>query len=95
MPRRWQQVEAHHNLGLALQRQGQLDQARASLQQAVACGRTFRGAQQPGDGPPGARQLEKAVASLQQALRLRPDYAEAHNNLGNVFQKQESWRRRG
>src|SRR5262249_3926159 len=29
--------------------------------------------------------LEEAASSFQQALRLRPDYAQAHNNLGNVL----------
>jgi tetratricopeptide (TPR) repeat protein len=29
--------------------------------------------------------LEDAVAALQQALRLQPDFADAHGNLGNVF----------
>ena len=32
--------------------------------------------------------LEEAIASYQQALRLKPDFAEAHNNLGNVLQRQ-------
>ena len=32
--------------------------------------------------------LEAALKSYQQALRLKPDYAEAHYNLGNVLQKQ-------
>jgi FkbM family methyltransferase len=29
--------------------------------------------------------LEEAIAHFEQALRLNPDYAEGHNNLGNVF----------
>ncbi|KAB8333292.1 tetratricopeptide repeat protein [Scytonema tolypothrichoides VB-61278] len=32
--------------------------------------------------------LDAAVESYQQALRVKPDYAEAHYNLGNALQKQ-------
>ncbi len=32
--------------------------------------------------------LEEAVASYEQALRLKPDYAEAHNNLGIALMEQ-------
>ena len=32
--------------------------------------------------------LDAALESYQQALQLKPDYAEAHYNLGNVLQKQ-------
>ncbi len=34
------------------------------------------------------RKLDAAVESYQQALKLKPDYAEAHYNLGNVRKKQ-------
>ncbi len=33
------------------------------------------------------RRLEEAAASYRQALRLKPDYAEAHNNLGVVLKE--------
>jgi tetratricopeptide (TPR) repeat protein len=33
--------------------------------------------------------LDEAVACFQEALRLRPEFPEAHNNLGNVFFLQE------
>ena len=46
--------------------------------------RLARGPQQPGARPGGARgELEEAAASYQQALQLKPEYAEAHNNLGS------------
>jgi len=32
-------------------------------------------------------QLEGAVKCYEQALAIKPDYAEAHSNLGNIFQK--------
>ena len=37
--------------------------------------------------------LNEAAVSFQQALRLQPDFAEAFNNLGEVFRMQGSWRR--
>ena len=35
----------------------------------------------------GQGKPDEAAACYQQALRLKPDYAEAHNNLGNVFKE--------
>jgi len=32
-----------------------------------------------------------AVEHYQEALRLRPDYAEAHNNLASALGRQERW----
>jgi Flp pilus assembly protein TadD len=37
------------------------------------------------DGPPAAR--DEAVVHLEEALRLYPDYAKAHNNLGLAYQQ--------
>ncbi len=36
-------------------------------------------------------QTSPAIASLQEALRLRPDFVEAHINLGNVFAGMQRW----
>ena len=33
--------------------------------------------------------LDESAACFQQALRLKPDYPDAHNNLGNVLEKQD------
>ena len=30
-------------------------------------------------------QLDAAVKSYEKAIAIKPDFAEAHNNLGNVF----------
>lgn len=35
--------------------------------------------------------LEEAEAAYREALRARPDFAEAHNNLGNVLMRSERW----
>ena len=32
--------------------------------------------------------LDEAEASYRKAIALKPDYAEAHNNLGNTLQEQ-------
>ena len=31
--------------------------------------------------------MDDAVKSYEQALKIQPDYAEAHNNLGNALKK--------
>ena len=38
--------------------------------------------------------LDEAVACYRRALELKPDYAEAHNNLGNAFKEQGNWTKR-
>ena len=44
--------------------------------------------------PCGAGRLEEAVASFRAGLQLKPDYAEAHNNLGLALRSRAGWRRR-
>lgn len=76
-------------LGMAQQRQGNLDGAIASYQQAIALnpsdvrnynnlGTAFRALNRP----------TEAIASYQQALEHRPNYPEAHNNLANLCRQQ-------
>ena len=38
-------------------------------------------------GPKG--KLDEAIAHLQKALEIKPDYAEAHNNLGSLLPKRD------
>ena len=47
-----------------------------------------RGTQQPGQCVEGPGKLDEAVACYRRALELKPDYAEAHNNLGNALKDQ-------
>ena len=47
-----------------------------------------RGAQQPGQCLQDQGKLDEAVACYRRALELKPDYAEAHNNLGNALKEQ-------
>ena len=81
--------EAHHNLGIVLREQGKLEEAIASLQQALRLKPDYAEAHNNlGVVLKDQGKLEEAVASLQQALRLQPDYAEAHHNLGLVLREQ-------
>ncbi len=36
----------------------------------------------------GQGKLDEAVACYRRAVELKPDFAEAHNNLGNAFKDQ-------
>ena len=89
-------AEAHNNLGNALRNQGKLDEAVGLLPpgggtEAGLC----RGPQQPGRCLAGSRgKLDEAVACCRRALELKPDYAEAHNNLGNAWRTRGTWTRR-
>ena len=39
----------------------------------------------------GQNQLDQAVASCRRAVQLRPDFAEAHNDLGAILERQGNW----
>jgi hypothetical protein len=76
-------VEAHINLGEAYLRQGQLEKATASLEQAVRL--------QPGHVDSHNRlgilarqqgRLDEAIAHYQEAVEISPNFAAAHHNLG-------------
>jgi predicted O-linked N-acetylglucosamine transferase (SPINDLY family) len=79
--------EARRNLALALKAQEQLD-ALASL---PGTGKQFDDAEiyfSRGMTLTQQGKYEEAATSYQQALRLRPESAGAHNNLGNIFLRQ-------
>ena len=42
----------------------------------------------------GLGQLDTAVKRYEKALAIKPDYAEAHNNLGGTLQDPGNWMRR-
>ena len=50
-----------------------------------------RSAQQPGHALKDQGRLDEAVAAYRRALELKPDFAEAHNNLGGVLRCQGSF----
>ncbi|NEO29980.1 MAG: tetratricopeptide repeat protein [Symploca sp. SIO3C6] len=78
-----------NNLGNILQKQGKLEEAVKSYQQAIKLKSDFVEAHYNlGNALQQQRKLEKAAESYRQALKLNPSYAPAHNNLGNILKAQ-------
>lgn len=81
-------AEAHHRLGLALRNVGRIVEAKAALQQALTIQPHAAGIlnsygsilAQLGEAP-------KAIEIYEQALALRPDYAQARFNLAEAYEK--------
>ena len=82
--------EAHNNLGDVFHEQGRLDQAVAQYQQGNCSAARPRPRRTTTWGRhwAGRASLDAAAAHCQRAIALRPDFAAAHNNLGNIFRKQ-------
>ena len=82
-------VEAHFNLGCALEAQGNLDAAIPCYRRAAELKPDHAEAHNNlGIALQAQGRMEDAAASHRQALHWKPDYAEAHNNLGNALQAQ-------
>jgi protein O-mannosyl-transferase len=77
---------AYHNLGSALARMDQADEATRCFEMALAIRSNYPDAQYD-LGVIAARRGEwdEAVARYRAALQLKPKFPEAHNNLGNVL----------
>jgi tetratricopeptide (TPR) repeat protein len=79
-------AEAHCNLGAALQELGRLDEAEASLRQAISLKPDFA---EPHNNLGVVLQelgrLENAEESYRQAIVLKADYAEAHNGFARLL----------
>ena len=83
-------VDAHFNLGNALQEQGRLDEAIAHYQRALALKPGYAEAHNNlGNGLKRQGKLDEAMAHYQRAIAFKPDYAEAHNNLGIILKEQD------
>jgi len=81
-------TEAHSNLGITLQELGRLEEAEASLRQAIALKPDFPEAHNNlGNTLRDFGRLEDAEASYREAIALKSDYAYAHSNLGNTLQE--------
>lgn len=77
---------AHLNLGNALGRAGQLQNAAASYRRALALQPDLAEAHNNlADVELELEQLDAALGSVQRAVELRPDFAEAQQNLGRIL----------
>ena len=77
---------AHYNLGTALKDKGRLDEAIAAPRGHPPQAGLRRRPLQPRRRPDSKGQLDEAIAGYREAIRLEPDYAEAHYNLGIALQ---------
>ena len=74
---------AHNNLGDALDRKGNSDEAIKQFQEAIRLKPDFAEAHYNfGNVLDRRGQTDEAINQYQEAIRLKPEYAKAHNNLG-------------
>ncbi len=83
---------AHNNLGTALLRQGQIDEALAHFQEVIRLQPDYEVAYYNlGHALLRKGQPDEAVVQFQKAVELKPEYANAHNNLGNLLARKGQW----
>ena len=80
---------AHHGLGMALDRQGRVDEAIAEYREAIREKSDYAEAYN-NLGVDLAHQghLDEAMTQFATALKLTPKYADPHNNIGTTLEKQ-------
>ncbi len=77
---------AHNNLGDALLRKGQVNEAIAHFQAALQINPNYVAAHNNlGNALFQQGEVDEAMAQYQKALHINPDYAKAYNNLGNAL----------
>jgi tetratricopeptide (TPR) repeat protein len=79
---------AHNNLGTALLRKGQTDDALAQFHEVLRLQPDYEVAYYNlGLALVRQNRLDDALVHFQKAVALKPDYASAHNNLANLYQR--------
>ena len=83
-------AEAHNNLGIVLQEQGKLDEAASQLRAGTAAqAELCRGPSTIWAASSRCRgSWPRRRPVCERAVSLKPDYAEAHNNLGAALHEQ-------
>ncbi len=85
-------AEAHENLGNALRRLGQLDEAIAAYRQAIRLNPDLIISHNNlANALKDKGRLDEAISSYRQVVHLKPDLAEAHCNLGNALQSERQF----
>jgi len=80
---------AHHNLGIALYREGQINEAISQYREALGLEPNYAEAHYNlGAALAVQGQTDEAIRQFQEAIRIKPDYAEAHSNLGTAFARE-------
>ena len=80
---------AHYSLGIALLRSGEAGRGDRRVPRGdPAQARLRRGPQQPRQRPARPGEADEAIAEYREAMRLKPDFAEAHINLGVALRDQ-------
>ena len=80
--------EAHGNLGTVLKKQGRLEEAVASYRTALSTHEDPRGHFNLGTALRDKGKLEEAITHFKQAIKMFPNYADAHNYLGECYRDQ-------
>jgi protein O-mannosyl-transferase len=80
---------AHHNLGIALFRKGQIDEAISQYRDTLRLEPDYAEAHYDLGAALAAKgRTGEAISQFREAIRLKPDYAEAHCNLGTALGKE-------
>ena len=79
---------AHNNLGTALEKKGQINEAIRQYQEAIRLkADSIEARNNLGVALGRKGQMDEAIKQFQEAIRLKPDYADPHNGLGIAFDK--------
>jgi tetratricopeptide (TPR) repeat protein len=77
---------AHYNLGMALGKKGQINEAISQYQEAIRLKPDYAEAiSKLGTALGEEGRIDEAISQLQEAIRLKPNYADAYNSLGTAL----------